>query len=113
MSRRIKNFLDVPLPFWYTDEHGKSHTVTKREKVGLFEYLGSKLSPIKDKKATNAQGVPALLWRDDRGKDYVSMDAEILENDGKPIEVTEVARVNLLTGICSDERYLVYKSVLV
>lgn len=108
--RRIKNFLGIP--FGYVDEKGKSHSINKFEKVGFFEYLGSKLSPINDKMATNAQGVPARLWRDDRGRNYVSMDVEVLENDGKPVEVTEVARVNLLTGICSDERYLVYKNVL-
>jgi hypothetical protein len=111
MSRRIKNFLGIP--FGYVDQNGKSHSVNKVEKVGFFEFIGSKLTEIKNKKATNSQGVPARLWRDDRGRNYVSMDTEVLEDDGEPVEVTEVARVNLLTGICSNERYFVYKSVLV
>ena len=110
-KRRIRNFLGIP--FGYVDEKGKSHSVNKVEEVGFFEFIGSKLSPVTDKVATNAQGVPASLWRDDRGRNYVSIDIEVLEDDGKPVEVVEVARVNLLTGICSDERYLVYKSVLV
>ena len=100
------------ISFGYVDEHGKSHSVNKFEKVGFSEYLGSKLTEIKDKKATNSQGVPARLWRDDRGRNYVSMDTEVLEDDGEPVEVVEVARVNLLTGICSNERYFVYKSEL-
>lgn len=110
-KRRIKNFLGMP--FGYVDEHGKSHQVNKVEKEGFFDYIGSKLSPVTDKVATTAQGVPASLWRDDRGRNYVSIDVEVLEDDGKPVEVVEVARVNLLTMIFSDERYLVYKSVLV
>lgn len=101
------------MPFGYVDEHGKSHQVNKVEEVGFFDYIGSKLYPVTDKVATTTQGVPASLWRDDRGRNYVSIDVEVLEDDGKPIEVAEVARVNLLTMIFSDERYLVYKSVLV
>lgn len=100
------------IPFGYVDENGKSHTVNKVEEVGFFDYLGSKLTEIKDKVATTAQGVPVSLWRDDRGRNYVSIDVEVLEDDGKPVEVAEVARINLLTEIFSDERYLVYKSVL-
>ena len=109
-KRRIKNFLGMP--FGYVDERGKSHSVNKVEEVGFFEYIGSKLSPVTDKVATTAQGVPARLWRDDRRRNYVSIDVEVLEDDGKPVEVAEVARINLLTEIFSDERYLVYKSVL-
>lgn len=109
-KRRIRNFLGMP--FGYVDENGKSHSVNKVEKVGFFEFIGSKLSPVTDKVATTAQGVPVSLWRDDRGRNYVSIDVEVLEDDGKPVEVAEVARINLLTEIFSDERYLVYKSVL-
>lgn len=101
------------IPFGYVDEKGKSHSINKVEEVGFFDYLGSKLTEVKNLRATNAQGVPARLWRDDRGRNYISFDAEVLENDGKPIEVIEVAQINLLTTICSNERYLVYKSVLV
>ena len=110
MSRRIKNFLGIP--FGYVDEKGKSHSVNKVEEVGFSEFIGSKLSPVTNMKATSAQGVPVSLWRDDRGRNYVSIDTEVLEDDGKPVEVTEVARINLLTGIYSNERYLVYKSEL-